>query len=307
MIKMYVGVTDKNWYELLKKEQAEEVNFWKPSPRIFKVLKSNEMFLFKLHSPDDYIVGGGFFVCSSILPTYLAWEAFGTGNGTNNLKELNERIIKYRGRNGIEQGNPQIGCVILTETFWFDEKNWIPAPSNWSRSVVQGKTYGTDDAIGYKLYCDVMDRLEGNVNPENIKMYEQQKRYTEGITNHRLGQGAFRVGVTDAYQRRCAITGEKTLPVLQAAHIKPYSQEGPHDVKNGLLLRSDLHTLYDDGYLTIDTDYRINVSNRLHDDYGNGRDYYKYNGKKLLILPEKEIELPSKQFLEWHNENVYLG
>ena len=40
-----------------------------------------------------------------------------------------------------------------------------------------------------------------------------------------------------------AITGEKTLPVLNAAHIKPYAEEGPHEVRNGLLLREDLHTL----------------------------------------------------------------
>ena len=113
--------------------------------------------------------------------------------------------------------------------------------------------------------------------------------------------------VTDAYQRRCAITGEKTLPVLEAAHIKPYAAEGPHSVNNGLLLKSDFHTLFDGGYITIDEDYRIDVSRRLHEDYGNGRDYYKYHGQKLLILPEKEIQLPSREFLRWHNENVFLA
>lgn len=47
-----------------------------------------------------------------------------------------------------------------------------------------------------------------------------------------LGQGAFRVVVTNAYQRRCAFTGEKMPPVLQEAHIKPYATEGPHSVNN---------------------------------------------------------------------------
>ena len=56
-----------------------------------------------------------------------------------------------------------------------------------------------------------------------------------------------------------------------------------------------------------DKDYRIDVSKRLHEDYGNGKDYYKYHGEKLLILPEKQIELPSKEYLEWHNEHVFLG
>ena len=127
------------------------------------------------------------------------------------------------------------------------------------------------------------------------------------MTKHCLGHSAFRVVVTAAYQRRCAITGEKTLPFLEAAHIKPYAAEGPHAVTNGLLFKSDFHTLFDRGYITIDEDYRIYVSRRLHEDYGNSRDYYKYHGKKLLILPEKTMELPSKEFLRWQNENVYLA
>lgn len=55
---------------------------------------------------------------------------------------------------------------------------------------------------------------------------DNEERYHHILIRHRLGQGAFRVLVTDAYQRRCAISGEKTLPVLEAAHIRPYSQHG---------------------------------------------------------------------------------
>lgn len=127
------------------------------------------------------------------------------------------------------------------------------------------------------------------------------------MTKHRLGQGAFRILVTDAYQRNCAITGENTLPVLEAAHIKPYAKGGPHSVNNGLLLRSDFHTLFDEGYITIDTDFRIDVSKKLYEDYGNGNNYYKYHGEKLTTLPQKENELPSKEYLEWHNSNEFLS
>ena len=153
-----------------------------------------------------------------------------------------------------------------------------------------------------KIFQEVEARLQ--TTPDFNTRVE---RYREGVTKHRLGQGAFRVVVTDAYQRRCAITGEKTLPVLEAAHIKPYAAEGPHSVNNGLLLKSDFHTLFDSGYITIDEDYRIDVSRRLHEDYGNGRDYYKYHGERLLILPERKIDLPSKEFLRWHNENVFIA
>lgn len=306
-MRMYVGITDSDWYNILKDENCDEVNFWRPGSSAFKAVEENEMFLFKLHSPQDFIVGGGFFVKYSLVPTYLAWDAFGIKNGTRSLRELNNRINKYRERNNIVQNNPQIGCIILTEPFFFNEGEWIPVPNDWKSSIVQGKTYDTDTAIGKRLYNDVVDRLNGQYLYNKDNQPERIKRYYETVTKHRIGQGAFRVAVADAYQRRCAITGEKTLPVLQAAHIKPYAQDGPHQVSNGLLLKSDFHTLYDDGYITVDTDYRVNVSKRLHEDYGNGRDYYKYDGQELLILPGNKIELPSKEFLEWHNNNVYLG
>ena len=301
-MQIYVGITDYNWFQFLKNNKADEVNFWKPGSQPFKALQENDLFLFKLHAPQNYIVGGGYFVKYSLLPTYLAWEAFGEKNGTPSLRDLNSAIEKYRAKNNIIVQNPQIGCIILTDVFYFDEQDWIPAPENFSRSIVQGKRYYTENADGLRLFQEVQERLQ-----TTIDLSTSGERYRESMTKHRLGQGAFRVVVTDAYQRRCAITGEKTLPVLQAAHIKPYAAEGPHSVNNGLLLKSDFHTLFDGGYITIDEDYRIDVSKRLHEDYGNGRDYYKYHGQKLLVLPERKIELPSKDYLRWHNENVFLA
>ena len=304
-MQMYVGITDDNWFEYLKNKNAEEVNFWTPGTQPFKALQENDIFLFKLHHPRNYIVGGGFFVKYSLLPTYLAWEAFGEKNGTSTLRELNNAISKYRSRNNMTTTNPQIGCVILTDVFYFEEEDWIPVPASFSKNIVRGKRYYTEEPEGQLLYSQIQERLPHNISSKGME--QRIERYSESITKHRLGQGAFRVVVTDAYQRRCAITGEKTLPVLEAAHIKPYAEDGPHSVNNGLLLKSDFHTLFDDGYITIDRDYRIDVSKKLHEDYGNGKDYYKFHGKKLLILPEKQIELPSREYLEWHNEHVFLG
>ena len=75
----------------------------------------------------------------------------------------------------------------------------------------------------------------------------------------------------------------------------------------GIFLKSDFHTLYDEGYITIDKDFRVDVSPRLHEDYGNGRDYYKYHGQKLIVLPSQTENLPATEYLQWHNENVFLG
>lgn len=301
---IYVGVTDKNWYEQLKSQVTDEVNFWNPGGSPFRALQENELFLFKLHYPDNYIVGGGFFVRFALLPPFLAWQAFGEKNGTRTFEELNERIQKYRSRNSIDN-NSQIGCTILTEPFWFNESDWIPAPE-WSPSIVRGKTFSTDTVVGRRLYNQIQERIPRAIINSSVVSAEDP-RYAESMTKHRLGQGAFRVVVTDAYQRRCAITGEKTLPVLEAAHIIPYSDKGPHIVTNGLLLKSDFHTLFDDGYITVTNDYHVEVSKRLHGDYGNGKDYYKYHGQKLVVLPDQVQQMPDYKFLEWHNEHVYLG
>jgi putative restriction endonuclease len=127
------------------------------------------------------------------------------------------------------------------------------------------------------------------------------------LTRARLGQGAFRVLVTEAYDRRCAVTGERTLPVLEAAHIKPYSATGPHLVANGLLLRSDFHILFDDGYLTVTEDLRVQVSAKIREKFENGREYYQYRGKPLLVVPRNHDERPSREFLRWHNSERFLG
>jgi predicted restriction endonuclease len=115
----------------------------------------------------------------------------------------------------------------------------------------------------------------------------------------------FRILVTDAYTRRCAITGERTLPVLEAAHIKPYSLAKRHEVPNGLLLRADLHKLFDGGYLTVDPkDRRIVVSKRIREEFENGRDYYKLEGMPLWE-PAEPWARPSAENLEYHAYNVF--
>src|SRR5690606_28081096 len=140
------------------------------------------------------------------------------------------------------------------------------------KSIVQGKSYDTTDLIGNEIWKKVERLLDkywylDPINEGKSQFILDDKvfpGYTNSIlTKVRLGQGAFRVLVTDAYSRRCSITGEKTLPVLEAAHIKPYAESGPHLISNGLLLRSDMHKLFDGGYLTITNDLKIEVSSRI--------------------------------------------
>jgi putative restriction endonuclease len=127
----------------------------------------------------------------------------------------------------------------------------------------------------------------------------------EYMARARLGQGIFRLLVTDAYHRRCAVTGEKVLPALEAAHIKSHASSGPNRVDNGLLLRSDIHRLFDKGYVTVTTDLRVDVSSSIREEFNNGIEYYRLRGQRLVQLPESVQERPRREYLEWHQENVF--
>jgi putative restriction endonuclease len=73
-MRFWVGVTDNEWFEFLRRLSPDEVNFWRPSGKEFSALEPGGPFLFKLHSPLNYVVGGGFFVRSERLPLSLTWE-----------------------------------------------------------------------------------------------------------------------------------------------------------------------------------------------------------------------------------------
>jgi putative restriction endonuclease len=135
----------------------------------------------------------------------------------------------------------------------------------------------------------------------------EQARYGDPIlVRPRLGQGAFRLLVTDNYARRCAVSGERTLPALDAAHIRPFANGGLHRVSNGVPLRRDIHSLFDLGYVTISPDLKFEVSRKIREEYENGRYYYSLHGTNIR-LPDDPIRRPDQSALIWHNENRYKG
>lgn len=301
-MKIWVGITDKDWFDYLTNQRPDEVNFWTPSgATAFRALQPGEPFLFKLRSPLNFIVGGGFFVRHSFFPLSLAWEVFGEKNGAPDIDSVRSRIINLGGQ--LNEMDPMIGCIILTQPFFFQRSEWIPQPSNWSSSIQRGKMYSTDEQIGAELWIKVQNRL-ANLKEANA-VFEGTPRYgADYLVHTRFGQAGFRAMITDIYNRRCAITRERTLPVLDAAHIKPYAKSGPHKIKNGLLLRSDLHKLLDSGFMTITSDFHVEVSKRIREEYKNGREYYALHGKELN-LPSNRLYLPSSEYIEWHNQEVY--
>ena len=308
-MKLWVGVTDGDWFRFLTQYPGlDEVNFWQPGGnREFTALSSGELFLFKLHYPEHMIVGGGFFATSSILPCSLAWETFGEKNGANSYAEMRGRVEKYRRSTPQPHEDYNIGCIILEQPFFLDRSAWINVPSSFAKNIVQGKTYDLASLDGRTIWEAVQTALRTFVTSNEQDRDNQRPVYGEPIlVTPRLGQGAFRVLVTDTYQRRCAMTREKALPVLQAAHIKPVAEGGQHEVSNGLLLRSDVHTLFDRGYVTVSPDFHVRVSRRLKADFNNGEHYFQLDGAKLWVPPQIQ-DRPKLEFLEWHADTMFLG
>ncbi len=307
-MKFWVGVTDHEWFRFLAGLKPDEVNFWQPSAGRAPVrLTPGAPFLFKLHAAQGgRIVGGGFFAHYSVFPVRMAWEAFEDKNGAATLSDMVTRIARYR-RRAVDADTHQIGCFVLVQPFFFPEPDWIAAPTQWAPNIVQGRSYDSDSGEGRELWERVRAFIErpalGPDGPPRVA--EDAERYGAPVlVRPRLGQGAFRLVVTDAYDRRCAITGERTLPALEAAHVKPFSQSGPHDVANGLLLRKDLHALFDRGYLTVTPQMRVRVSRRIRDEFENGRDYYALESRDIR-LPSRGYLPPQREYLQWHGDMVF--
>jgi putative restriction endonuclease len=304
-INLVVAVTDGDWFDMLRQRpNLTEVNFWAPSAASFRALQPGELFLFKLHAPRNVIVGGDVFAYANTLPWSLAWEAFREANGARSALEMRARIARYRRSDPADRTDFEIGCRILTQPFFFDEPDWLPVPESWARNILSFKTYNTGDADGLALWEAVNDRLQ---RPAFTGMSEAPARFGEPqLVRPRLGQGGFRILVTDTYNRRCAITGERTLPALEAAHIRPYGEGGEHDARNGLLLRRDIHSLFDAGYVTVTPDARFEVSRRIREEFENGRHYYELHGR-TVFAPVDLRRRPDPGALRWHNENAFRG
>ena len=310
----FVGVTDNEWFRFLAARKPDEVNFWRPMAKVpFRALEYGAPFLFKLHKPEHKIVGGGFF--AGYRRTFLsrAWNDFGTGNGAPSLFDFRESIRRYRAGRGLTTQDPEIGCIALAEPFFFEEKDWVPAPPDWANGIVSGKRYDTDDPIGRMVWDRVtMVRLGQRIDEPAVR--ERPSRAYDGpilgkayLRRARLGQGAFRLLTLENYDERCCITGETTVPVLEAAHIRPVARDGDHALSNGLLMRADMHILYDRGLIGVDRDYKIHVSGQIREHYLNGKVYYRHAGEPLRSVPEDAGLQPDPELLAWHMDHVFIA
>jgi len=313
----FIANTDRNWFDFLSiragGRPVDEVNFWQPNAtRPMKAMAPGEPVFFRLKRPTYAIAGYGFFAHFRVVSIGEAWTLFGWRNGDDSYQSFLRRLAGYREGDLYAPGaeRARLGCTILREATFWPERRWLPwdVEQGWQRNIVQGKT--ELDAARVRtllgaIQSDAVDRppdLADVFQPLSI----DARRMVLRETVDRQGQGAFRLRLLDAYGR-CAISGERTEPVLDAAHIQPYLSPASNHVQNGLLLTKEFHALFDRGYVTVTPEYQVRVSGALREEWQNGKRYYEFDHRPLRVVPEAAALRPSRDALAWHRDHVFLG
>ena len=328
----YIANTDRKWYDFLAKaaqpvagrvavRRIQEANFWFPNsqkPHITNIHAGTPVFL-RLKSPDYSIAGAGFFASYRMLPIEDAWSSFGQLNGDPDFGSFYRRIRAYRtGRAGGGESDPAgdemmrhpLACMALRAVEYWPPNDWIQwrADEGFSGPIVTGK-FETDPLRASRLLSALrsIGDLQRSEFSDRFQLVAADGRSwrTASAQAIREGQSTFRLRLLDAYGNQCAITGEHTTPVLDAAHIQPYLGPASNHVQNGIVLTNEFHTLFDRGYVTVTPEHRVRISPHLHRDFKNGRRYYPYDGMPLAKLPDDCAQMPSAEALDWYRQNVF--
>lgn len=316
----FVANTDHDQWAVLRSivPAVDEVNHWRPAAeKAFRALQPGEPFFFKLKAPHNAIAGFGYFAHFSHLPTTLAWEVYGQANAAATYAEFREALVRLRSRSEIAspaKGDFSIGCILINQPVFFDEAHWVRAPKDFASAIVQGKVYDLGRGEGRRIWLECLERaatartgleslLQGHL-PDAT--HGSSSTAAASMFRPRLGPRSFRIAVLDAYGRRCAVTGERALPALDAAHIRDFGDAPEHTVSNGMLFRIDIHRLFVAGYVTVTPSHRFAVSRRIREEFDNGSDYERLHGARIR-LPENPADHPLVEALWWHNEQRFLG
>lgn len=223
----------------------------------------------KIHSRNEIIIKMAEFLNRT--PSALAMKML-------NLASLDPEIQKS-GRSGL--GNASKG----------DQEIWDEFHDNWDAAFEEA-----DRIMGNNLVTKV---------PESTEDFEEETSYAMQVS--RKKQGFFRNSILASYQSTCCISGVKFDRLLIASHIIPWSKNKKQRLNpsNGLCLSVLYDKVFDLGFITVTPDFVVEVSPKLKElakDPFSQNNLHSIHGKKIQ-LPEKFV--PAKDFLAWHNENVY--
>lgn len=294
-----IAPTDNTWFETLRQNELNSfVNFWTPTPWKITGLSKGSRFYFMLKSPIRKCAGFGNFFAYEEMSINQAWKEFGKRNGCESKEELRRKITLYLEKNSKqnpkEEGDDyKIGCIVLSNCEFWENGEYLNIEDfniSFPKEVVKLKYFYEDDLIKNSLSLPEKKDFE--------LVSAAREKFENVTTTKRDGQARFKRKMLETYSNKCCISGEETPELLEAAHIQPYINKSSNHIQNGLLLRKDLHTLFDNGLLNISQLYKIRLSPQIKSKY-----YLDFEGKSLS-LPLEERNYPSKQALKLR-ENMF--
>lgn len=188
------------------------------------------------------------------------------------------------------------GIVGLGNGSKLDEIVWNEFNGNWEKLAYESEL----------LIADFQNKkIEEIIDDEVFEFPIGTERET--IIKQRVNQSFFRSTILSSYNSKCCITGLSISDFLVASHIKPWKSDmenrlNPH---NGLCLNSIHDKAFDKGFITITPDFKIIVS-KYFDNFKKDKtvsDFFLKYQNQSIILPDRF--LPSKEFLDWHYENIF--
>ena len=216
-MKIYVYPTDLDWFTYLsQRPNTDEVNFWRPGGiQPFRQLATGEILLFKLKGAVNKIAGGGVFLRFSLQSIAAAWDAFGDKNGLPDFSRFRETLAKHKE----DDPNRSIGCVMLVDPVFLPREKWIDPPDDYQKNLTQGKAFDAATGSGRRLF-DWAQNVLFRIGPRVVAETPAESEYAirpgamwsgPVLARRRLGQGGFKFVVSELYERRCAISGERKL------------------------------------------------------------------------------------------------
>ncbi len=202
------------------------------------------------------------------------------------------------------------GVVSLPHSNKFDKEIWNAFEEDNSGLINKSK-----EILASLTNTTIESVLDVDVQANDSNLDIEVELYPDGSTREttiyaRIGQRYFRDAVLSSYDYKCCVTGLTEKKLLIASHIKPWKDSDPKkertNPRNGLCLNALHDKAFDQGYITINDRFEMVMSNKLKEanmDEETREWLYSYDGKQIL-LPKKFY--PSKEFIEYHNDVVFL-
>jgi HNH endonuclease len=291
MSAVYASTTP-TWFDQLALIKPERVAFWQPTPARPARIAPGERWYFKeLGAPR--ILGYGEFVGWEQLSALELFGKYGAACGYASVPEL---VGAFRVFDPDVDEHTPIGNVILENFTPFDPP--LPLDNVNLKDLTVRFVYleGPDPIASYVAGL----RPSAAIAPFTLRDSGLAKRVA-AARKVRVGQAAFRRLLIDVYGPVCALTGPQLEETLQAAHIQPYVDAESNHLSNGLVLRADMHVLFDLGLVTLTADMHIRVSTALQ---GRAPLIEALHGTKAKLTSKLGL-LPSPEAIGFHAREVF--